>query len=418
MNQILDYNPNKSSKGSSGGSDKIVKFFAIMLILFALCLVAMGVYRMYDRNNNSNTAELASNSKAQIDVEEIEGNLKISVTHTKAIEKLTYSWNDNTETTVKGNGSLTLEKEIQIPTGTNILYINVTDIDGVITTFEKEYSVENGKDIINPVITLSVTQEKKLKITVTDETALDFITYRWDEEEEVRIDAKEDNPKVIEEEIEILKGNHDITVIAVDASNNTTNETKNYKGLTNPEITLTLSADKTKVTVAVKHDTGVKGITGSLNGQDFNVDGIQDGTTDLTFDLNLVQGVNQVKVIATSVEGTEKIAEQEFTYGEDTPTEEEETEQPEGTEASNKPQVSVTQDSNNNKKAIFDMKYAGGLKTAKLEFNGQSYDVNIPEGANDANFELDLAEGENSIMITVVGNDGATQIVSKTFIVQ
>ena len=50
MNQILDYSPNKSNKSSSG-SDKIVRFFAILLIIFALCLVASGVYKMYARNS-------------------------------------------------------------------------------------------------------------------------------------------------------------------------------------------------------------------------------------------------------------------------------------------------------------------------------------------------------------------------------
>ena len=40
MNQILDYNPNKSSgSGKASGSDKVVRIFAIILIVFAVCLV-------------------------------------------------------------------------------------------------------------------------------------------------------------------------------------------------------------------------------------------------------------------------------------------------------------------------------------------------------------------------------------------
>ena len=85
MNQILDYNPNKSSKGSSG-SDKIVRFFAIILIIFALCLVASGVYRMWSRNqSNNNSAVALQAEKATINVEVADSSAKITDTHTKAI---------------------------------------------------------------------------------------------------------------------------------------------------------------------------------------------------------------------------------------------------------------------------------------------------------------------------------------------
>ena len=36
MNQILDYSPNKNSGGNSSRTDKIVRVFAVFLILFAV----------------------------------------------------------------------------------------------------------------------------------------------------------------------------------------------------------------------------------------------------------------------------------------------------------------------------------------------------------------------------------------------
>ena len=84
MNQILDYTPNKSNKGSSG-SDKIVRFFAIMLIIFALCLVASGVYKMYERSKQSESNLVQEVAKATINVEKLESTLKISVTHSKVV---------------------------------------------------------------------------------------------------------------------------------------------------------------------------------------------------------------------------------------------------------------------------------------------------------------------------------------------
>ena len=267
-----------------------------------------------------------------------------------------------------------------------------------------------------PVITLTVTDKGKLKITATDETEISFITYTWNNDETVRIDATDDKKK-IETEIEILKGKNNITVSAVDTSNNTTTEVKEYNGLTKPEVKLTLSSDKTKVNVSISHENGLKGVSGSLNGQDFNVDGVTEGTTSLNFDLNLVEGANKVKVVATSTDGTETIAEQEFTYGTETtenPTNTTDT----GNDNQDKPKISAEQKADDKKKIVVDMKYEKGIKSATLQFNGQNYDINIAENTKEGNFELDLAEGENKVILTVVGSDGATQVLEKSFTVQ
>ena len=234
--------------------------------------------------------------------------------------------------------------------------------------------------------------------------------------------APTDDPEKIETEIEILKGKNNITVSAVDTSNNTTTEVKEYNGLTKPEVKLTLSSDKTKVNVSISHENGLKGVSGSLNGQDFNVDGVTEGTTSLNFDLNLVEGANKVKVVATSTDGTETIAEQEFTYGTET------TENPTNTTENNttdtgndnqdKPKISAEQKADDKKKIVVDMKYEKGIKSATLQFNGQNYDINIAENTKEGNFELDLAEGENKVILTVVGSDGATQVLEKSFTVQ
>ena len=123
MNQILDYNPNKNTKTSSG-SDKIVKVFAILLIVFALCLVIIGIYKMMSNKPNQDLPTEAS-AKAEIKTEQKEETLLISVSHSQAIEKLIYSWNNGTETTKKGTGANFLEVEVSLPVGTNTIHIKV-----------------------------------------------------------------------------------------------------------------------------------------------------------------------------------------------------------------------------------------------------------------------------------------------------
>ena len=83
-----------------------------------------------------------------------------------------------------------------------------------------------------------------------------------------------------------------------------------------------------------------------------------------------------------------------------------------------KPKISAEQKADDKKKIVVDMKYEKGIKSATLQFNGQNYDINIAENTKEGNFELDLAEGENKVILTVVGSDGATQVLEKSFTVQ
>ena len=94
--------------------------------------------------------------------------------------------------TVKGTGEKTLTEEIDVPAKTNTLHVKVIDVDGIETSYEHEFTAEDGLDIIPPKISLdpvdsdSPDKLKKLKITATDESTIDFITYRWNEEEEIK----------------------------------------------------------------------------------------------------------------------------------------------------------------------------------------------------------------------------------------
>jgi len=305
MNQILDYNPNKSGKGSSSKSDKIVRFFAIILIVFALCLLGTGAYGMVMRNKDKLAIMNKQETKATIEVETLGSEAIIRVTHDKAIEKLIYNWNDSKERQEKGSNIKTMEIIVPLPAGENTLHIKVIDINGVETTYDKLIVSENGIDIINPVIDISVTEDKKLKIKATDETELLFITYRWNNEQEVKVDVTSDNLKKIEVEIEILHGRNDITVVAVDSSNNTTTETKSFTGVTKPETAVTLSADGKSIIVSAKHENGIKEVKFNFNDVEYDVN-LGDGTPKtMEFPIDLQPGYNRIILKVVSVDGTE-----------------------------------------------------------------------------------------------------------------
>lgn len=311
MNQILDYMPNHKSN-KSGGSDKVVRVFAIILILFALGLISVVGYGMLANKNDVNQ-EVQQKTQANITVEVKDAQVTISVTHDKNIQKLIYSWNTSSEKTIKGSGKY-MEETINAPAGDNTLHIKVIDEIGTETTYDEEVSSEQGVDIINPVIELKVTEDKKLKIIATDETALDFMTYRWNEEEEQTVYAEEGS-KEVSTEIEILKGENDLTVVAVDGSSNTTTETKSFTGLTKPEIVVTLSADGSSIDIAATHENGIESVAFNFNNVDYNVDIGNDKPTSIQFSQKLEVGYNRIIITVKSVDGTETKFDGDCSYG-------------------------------------------------------------------------------------------------------
>lgn len=387
MNQILDYNPNKSSGGKPSKSDTLVRLFAIFIGCFAICLVGAGIYGVH--KNKTTVAEApAAPTEAIITVEQGEETAKIVVSHDKAIEKLIYSWDSGKENNIKGTGESTMESEIPLLAGTHTLNVKVTDIDGVESTYQQDFTSESGEDKIYPVVDVSVTDDKKLKITATDETAIDFVTYRWNDDEEIRVDVSENDDKKIEFEIDILKGRNDILVVGVDKNNNSTTETKTFTGVTKPDITITIAADKKSGEIKCYHENGIKSIALKINDVDYTVD-LGEGTpTEVTVPIEeLGVGTNKIIVTATSVD--------------DTVTEV--TEDVVSDASADDIEINVEPKEDNPEVGILSVKTADGIKEMYLNINGQDYDVTLgEESLIETSFEIPLVEGTNTVTVKIV----------------
>ncbi len=405
MNQILDYNPGPNPRGSSN-SDKIVRVFAILLIIFALVLCGVGAYGKYKNSQESKNKK--EETKANIELVQNDNDVVIKVTHDKSIEKLIYSWNTSSEKTEKNTGNTSMEITVPMPAGENVLHVKVIDIDGVETTAQKTFTSEQGVDIISPVIKIE-TQGEKFKIVATDETSLDFLTYRWNDEEETKVEASEDNKKEISVEIEIKKGKNDLTIVAVDSSNNTTTETKTFKGVTKPEIVAVVSEDQSQVDIKVSHEKGIQSIVVELNGSDpIEVDLGGETPTDASFPIPLSEGENKIKITATSVEGIPNTEETTFTY---TPAVQENP-----STNGNEPKISMIQ-SEDGKLVSVRVEYEQGLKSVSLLYNEQEIEIDIGnDNPAQASFDLELLEGQNRIVITSVGTDDSEGVLDKEFI--
>lgn len=235
MNQILStsipINNNKKSKNKKTILEKsVIKFFGISLLVFSVFLIGTGLYSIYKRQEN----HVEKNIEPTISIEnKTDNTIMLKITHKKNIARVEYNWNDNEKTVVNGNNGKYLEKEIGIPSGTNTLHVLVIDEDGKEMTYEKQYEVESNIDI--------EVSGNKIKITYEGQTPISYMTYRWDEEDEKKVEI---NDKNISEEIEAVKGLHTLTVVVVDKNNNTDTKKQKINGVSKPKVVVGIDEQK------------------------------------------------------------------------------------------------------------------------------------------------------------------------------
>ena len=402
MNQILDYNPNKSSGGGSSGSDKVTRVFALILICFAICLAGIGIYNLIGNKTKTETPT-STVTQAKITVEKTmstkEENkevILIKVSHDKIIKNLTYSWDSEKEMTVPGEEKSTMECEIPVYQGTHTLNIKVVDAEGGETIHQETIESLMGDDLIAPEIKLSVTDSKKLKITAIDETEISYVTYRWNDDEEIRVDVSEEDKKKIEFEIDIKKGQNDIVVVAVDANNRTAHKEQSFTGVTKPDITVTISADKKSVEIKCFHENGIKEIGLNINGTDYDVDLQGETPTEVALPpIELPALENDVWVSARSVDDTV------------TEVTEKVTKEPVEDEIN----LSIGDD------GTIIVNIPNGIKEMKLNLNDMDYDIDLgtenPVDITINHADIPYIEGNNKITVKIISSNGTEKEETK-----
>lgn len=260
MNQILSVdNSNKEKAKNTNMKTRgpieiqtILRFFAISILIFGVFMIGSGSYSMYKESSNE-----ASNKKPFISVEQTsETEILLKVTHDKALSNLTYSWNDEESTPVTCNGKKEIETKIQIPSGINTLTVYATDVNGQKSEYKQGYSVEED-------INISVETEEKnnVKITANGKNQLSYMTYRWDEENETRVEI---NNNQIEQVIEVPKGLHTLTVIVVDENNKTQTKEQEVIGVAKPKLEVTTDGSSNFI-IKASDEQGIKRVEFIIN---------------------------------------------------------------------------------------------------------------------------------------------------------
>ena len=292
MNQILATSNSSSKNRQPAKIETVIMFFVIALIVFGIFMVGTGSYEIYKENAD----KLLKPTKPQIEEErKSEDSILLRVRHDKAIDTIEYGWNENELETINGNGRKYIEQEIKIPGGINTLFVRVVDINGQEISSEKQYETE---DIIKCEIVGS-----KLKISAETEQEITYMTYRWDEGEEQKIDI---NNTKVEQEIDVPKGEHNITIVLVDVNNNSITKETKVKGVLKPTIKLAVDDvnNPQKFVIKVSDEDEIDAITFIIN-EDENKKYIirGEGRKEIEFTFDLEEGENRIIVTAYNKDG-------------------------------------------------------------------------------------------------------------------
>ncbi len=293
MNQILSTENIKEKKKRKGPAEisSVAKFFSISILIFGIFIIGTASYSMYKDYQDSQTI-----TKPTVNVSQTgEDTIVLKVLHDKALAKVTYSWKDDEVIDLNVNGRKNIEQEIEIPTGTNILKIYAQDVNGQEINFTNTYTREGE-------ITLDVTKQEdgnNIIISATGKSELSYLTYRWDEEEETRIDI---NNTQIEQEIEAIKGTHTLTVIVVDVNNNTETKEIEVQGVTKPKLEVAPDASGNNFVVTMSDEQGLEKVEFIINEtKKYRV--MLDGKTEHEFSYPLEEGENKLNVTVYNTSG-------------------------------------------------------------------------------------------------------------------
>ena len=311
MNQILSTENKKNKNNSIHGPMEIrgiIRFFAVAILIFGIVLAGEGSFAIYKNVDDRKPANIPAVTIGRINDQAI-----VQVKHNVPISKITYYW-DNGEKNVIPIGDNVAQEEITLLGYNSTLYLIVEDENGKQVSYQKQYLLD-GVDITKPVIEAPVTQNgsDKMMITAKDETALSYLSYQWEGEEEVFIDAQTENQKEIKQEVTLTPGKKKITIKAEDMNGNVDILEKEILISTSkPKMTIRINGDK--IIVGATDKDGVKDIIINLNGERFAARDVNQKKVEVGGPLVLKPGNNTISIEVTNISGYTEKATTEIPY--------------------------------------------------------------------------------------------------------
>lgn len=304
MNQILQVQERKNKKASNPiDTKKIVLFFAICIIIFGLIMLVEGAYAVYLEKANEKTQQ---GTQEQQEPEYVAPTINlirtandqivINVQSEVAISHIIYDWNNQNSQTIEENGKTNIEEIVDIPTGENTLNVTVIDTNGRETKKNETYKLE----ILKPVINFSLVG-KSIKVTITSEIELSYVTCRWNTEPEQRYDmiTFEDRTK-FEKQLEIPKGQNTLKIVAVDINGSQTEEFKVVEGIQKAKTLRPIVRGEYIHFTVISETYDIKTVEYEFNGKKYIMNTDTFGKTkEVNYKIKMVEGWNYLKITST-----------------------------------------------------------------------------------------------------------------------
>ena len=400
MNQILSFQTIGNSKIQL---KKVIRFFSIFIILFALILVIEGSFG-YDKNKNK---KVVIKETPDINIQRDNGTTILNITSNIGVQKVIYSWNDGIEDSVEEGGKNNIEVKIPTTIGTNDLNIKIIDSNGNTIVYNpvKISYEENQEENVNweEAIKTDKTKPKvsiesvkgKIVITATDDVKMSYVTYSWNEEEENKITGLSDDEKTLTTEIDstnVKKGTNKLIVKAYDKAGNVETVEKEVQGANGSEIKV--NQENGELVVNVKNDINITKIEYNFNGEEKTIDNINQ--KEYTFKLQMKDGENKISISAYA-DALKSDYQNTFTK-EITNT---------NTSA---PTIKVLKDSN---QIIINVKDESNITKIIYNFNGQEKTIdNINQ--KEYQLKLDLIDGTNYVIVNAYNQNNKSEYKGKT----
>ena len=305
MNQILQVQENrKKSNNNLVDTKKVVLFFAICIIILGLIFVGQGSYSIYQmkKNEKVNPAQKDNNKTDTqilppiVTLTKTEDNrLLINIESEIGISHIIYSWNAEAGNTIEEAGKTNIEEVIDIPIGENNFNLSIIDSNGNETKKQETFIVQASK----PVIQLSVIGND-IKVTVTSEVELSYVTYKWNSEEEKKQDMVtfEDKTK-FEKQLEIPTGQNTLKIVAVDINGNESEKSQEIKGQKKDKTDVKAKGEYLWFTVT--GEESIKTVEFEFNGKKYTMNNTTYGETNFVqYKVKMIEGMNYLKITSTT----------------------------------------------------------------------------------------------------------------------
>jgi len=230
--------------------------------------------------------------------------LTINVKNDNVIDIIEYRWNEGQTLEISGDGETELTRDIIVPEGMNTLYLTVIDMAGKVKEMTEQYEGKPVVDTTPPSLEVIVVGSKiNITAKAVSETKLSYLTYKWNNEEEIRIDAVGDQSS-IETKLDVLNGTNTLTIVVVNEKGIKKEQVNEYKGVKIPEINVVKDPEEEYLLMTITHEAGVKSAEITFNGKNIVLTPDYFGADKKIVErkFKMIDGTNSLKIVATSMD--------------------------------------------------------------------------------------------------------------------